>query len=133
MVQLTEEQKQKFEAIKDNISTDYLGYLELMLNKYNDSKKDELLNLDLKKLKIKIASFKARQTKRSEEKRKSNIYIDDIIEFAHNLDFNSIDDLIKKLQEVKESNKQNYLNNIQAEIERKQKEIEQLNQIISKL
>lgn len=133
MVQLTEEQKQKFEAIKDNISTDYLCYLELMLNKYNDSKKDELLNLDLKNLKIKIASFKARQTKRSEEIRKSNICIDDIIEFAHNLDFNSIDDLIKKLQEVKESNKQNYLNNIQAEIERKQKEIEQLNQIISKL
>lgn len=119
MAQLTEEQQNKVTEIKQQLNNEYQICFSEMLGKYTDTKVQEILNLDIKQLRLKIGQYKARKKAKSsnniEEQTENNITTNDVLQFANKISYNEITELIKQLEEVRANNKQRYIEQLQAE------------------
>lgn len=119
MAQLTEEQQNKVTEIKQQLNNEYQICFSEMLGKYTDTKVQEILNLDIKQLRLKIGQYKARKKAKSsnniEEQTENNITTNDVLQFANKISYNEITELIKQLEEVRTNNKQRYIEQLQAE------------------
>ena len=115
MAQLTEQQLSKVTEIKQQLNNEYQICLDEMINKYTNTKVQAILNLDIKQLRLKIGQYKARNKKNIEEQTVTNISIQDILQFAKKISYDEISELISKLEEVRTSNKQRYIEQLQAE------------------
>lgn len=124
MAQLTEEQQNKVTEIKQQLNNEYQICFSEMLGKYTDTKVQEILNLDIKQLRLKIGQYKARKKAKSsnniEEQTENNITTNDVLQFANKISYNEITELIKQLEEVRTTNKETYKK--QLEDEKKQAE-----------
>ena len=115
MAQLTEQQQNRVNEIKQQLNNEYQICLDEMINKYTNTKVQAILNLDIKQLRLKIGQYKARNKKNIEEQTVTNISIQDILQFAKKISYDEISELISKLEEVRTSNKQRYIEQLQAE------------------
>lgn len=119
MAQLTKQQQNKVTEIKQQLNNVYQIYFSEMLGKYTDTKVQEILNLDIKKIRLKISQYKARKKAKSsnniEEQTENNITTNDVLQFANKISYDEISNLIQKLEEVRTSNKQRYIEQLQAE------------------
>ena len=115
MAQLTEQQQSKVTEIKQQLNNEYQICLDEMLAKYTNAKVQAILNLDIKKIRLKISQYKARHKKNIEEQTVSNISSNDVLQFAKKISFDEISELISKLEEVRANNKQRYIEQLQAE------------------
>lgn len=118
MAQLTEEQQNKVTEIKQQLNNEYQICFSEMLGKYTDTKVQEILNLDIKQLRLKIGQYKARKKAKSSnniEEQTNNITTNDVLQFANKISYNEITELIKQLEEVRANNKQRYIEQLQAE------------------
>lgn len=115
MAQLTEQQQSKVTEIKQQLNNEYQICLDEMINKYTNTKIQAILNLDIKKLRLKIGQYKARNKKNIEEQTANNISSNDILLFAKKISYDEISELISKLEEIRVNNKQRYIEQLQAE------------------
>ena len=119
MAQLTEQQQSKVTEIKQQLNNEYQICLDEMINKYNNTKVQAILNLDIKQLRLKISQYKARKKSKNnndiEEQTANNISSNDILLFAKKISYDEISELISKLEEVRANNKQRYIEQLQAE------------------
>lgn len=115
MAQLTEQQQNRVNEIKQQLNNEYQICLDEMINKYTNTKVQAILNLDIKQLRLKIGQYKARNKKNIEEQTVTNISTKDILLYANKISYDEISNLIQKLEEVRANNKQRYIEQLQAE------------------
>lgn len=115
MAQLTEQQQNRVNEIKQQLNNEYQICLDEMINKYTNTKVQAILNLDIKQLRLKIGQYKARNKKNIEEQTVTNISTQDILHFAKKISYDEISNLIQKLEEVRTSNKQRYIEQLERE------------------
>lgn len=119
MAQLTEQQQNRVNEIKQQLNNEYQICLDEMINKYTNTKVQAILNLDIKQLRLKISQYKARKKSKNnndiEEQTVSNISSNDVLQFAKKISYDEISELISKLEEVRANNKQRYIEQLQAE------------------
>lgn len=119
MAQLTEQQQSKVTEIKQQLNNEYQICLDEMINKYTNTKVQSILDLDIKKIRLKISQYKARKKSKNnndiEEQTASNISSNDVLQFAKKISYDEISELISKLEEVRANNKQRYIEQLQAE------------------
>lgn len=119
MAQLTEQQQNRVNEIKQQLNNEYQICLDEMINKYTNTKVQSILDLDIKKIRLKISQYKARKKSKNnnniEEQTASNISSNDVLQFAKKISYDEISELISKLEEVRANNKQRYIEQLQAE------------------
>ena len=119
MAQLTEQQQSKVTEIKQQLNNEYQICLDEMINKYTNTKVQSILDLDIKKIRLKISQYKARKKSKNnndiEEQTVSNISTQDILHFAKKISYDEISKLISQLEEVRANNKAKYIEQLQAE------------------
>ena len=115
MAQLTEQQQSKVTEIKQQLNNEYQICLDEMINKYTNTKVQSILDLDIKKIRLKISQYKARHKKNIEEQTVTNISTQDILHFAKKISYDEISNLIQKLEEVRANNKQRYIEQLERE------------------
>ena len=115
MAQLTEQQQSKVTEIKQQLNNEYQICLDEMINKYTNTKVQSILDLDIKKIRLKISQYKARHKKNIEEQTVTNISTQDILHFAKKISYDEISILIQKLEEVRANNKQRYIEQLERE------------------
>lgn len=130
MAQLTEQQQNRVNEIKQQLNNEYQICLDEMINKYTNTKVQSILDLDIKKIRLKISQYKARKKSKNnndiEEQTANNISSNDILLYANKISYDEISNLIQKLEEVRADNKQRYI----SELENEKKQAEETLQAI---
>lgn len=127
MAQLTEQQQNRVNEIKQQLNNEYQICLDEMINKYTNTKVQAILNLDIKQLRLKIGQYKARNKKNIEEQTVNNISTNDVLHFAKKISYDEISELISKLEEIRANNKQIYIEQLQAEKKQAEETLQAIN------
>lgn len=130
MAQLTEQQQNRVNEIKQQLNNEYQICFSEMLEKYSDTKVQEILNKDIKEIRIKVSQYKARKKAKSNndivENTESNAIITDILEQANKLNYIDISQLITKLEQIRNKNKTKYIAQLERDKQQAEKNLQKI-------